>query len=268
MDAEATKNDPNVKPPTRAKWFRWILVTGILIAGTGFAWSGRLRVCQTAPVVVTGPNSSGQEVRTGETCRGATVSDAIVVFVGIAALLLIMPDMQEAGAFGFTLKRRVEEQGKKQEEIATRLDALSIRADAQAQAISTSKVENTFYITSSEIQRLPESLHRKESFLLSMLTTESLPQKPILEPRTVDPDWAQQAQDLLGTWQQIERVMATLPSESRARLKSLFHEEISTIQGVRNAIAHAERIDDSDLEASLAAAKELLRILTSYPSGA
>ncbi len=244
------------------KLIRWAAVLAILAFGALSAWRGTLEVCKDTALV------ANNVVVIEPTCGGATATDAVVIIGGVAILLLILPDMQEAGAFGFSLKRKVVEQAKKQKALDQKLDLLSVRVDTAASATATASIQVEKLVLAEQVLAAPAAVAAKAGVFA--LEGEGLQyllmQDAVATVEAVEtPENAVAKQNLIRTWERVEFAMAALPSAASRRFQAVFADELRAVRAARNAVAHAQPIATAPMEAALEAGRELLRVAESPP---
>jgi hypothetical protein len=256
---------------------RWILAMALLVFG---AIGGLLNWFNTCEQTVLG---SG-DIKT--ICRDPSISDAAVVFAGILFLLLIAPDFDEAGLFGFALKRRVEQQEKKQQALEGQVGLISTRVNTMASSTATSTT-NVYYAPAPEaIEKAKESLSEKEAELgragaeqglagplaMSTSTVSRILERLAIAERLVEEPTALADADLraqlLAVWEELNTLVFPAPRglvdlvEDRRRepFRALFADELEIVRAARNACAHAQPIDRASLEEAVGIGNRLLGI--------
>lgn len=238
-----------------------VLAMVLLLAG--LAWLGAAglpSVCQQQGFVAN-DGADQQRVLVQTLCRPAVITDPVFVAVGLALLMLIMPEMAEVGGFGITLKRRVAAAEAKQATTENELRSLSMRIASTASSGSQSIV----YI--GDVRTLPERVEEKEAAwregnvaafvsprVLEVAEAPTPPERALERIMAVDEVAA------LG------RTRVALPTSEKERFDVLFGDEMEEIQAVRNAVVHGREVSTEDLNATVDAARRLQVIATSPPS--
>lgn len=239
---------------------------------------GWFRVCEDQAL------QNGRIVRV---CRQPSATDVVVIVAGVTFILLIARDFQELGLFGFSLKRRIEQQEKRTASVEDKLSLMNLRLDVDASA-SAAATANVLVVAPEQIQKLlGEIPEKKREFLtpqkavaerpsetdattwareaLTGAGTDSLEQVPV--------DEASKRAEIIGLWEQLDQLLGLTPQTrvlafgphdplgaARARFVNLFGEEVELVRAIRNAAAHSRPIEPSVLEEALEMARELVRI--------
>lgn len=233
---------------------RWIVLVLLLAAGVILVGTETIQVCMDQAFVV------DQSLEVVPTCRGLAATDGVMVIGGILILLLLLPDIQEAGAFGFSIKRRVAEQAKKQESLEQRLELIALRVDSTATASATAAIHANTLVLSDQVLQAPKSVERKARIFREPI--EGIHRMLLVE----EPDLAEgrtealTRQELIRLWEKLEAAVGTLPPGPAQRFMTLFADELNAVRAVRNAVAHARQVDETTVEASLETARQLLRV--------
>lgn len=236
------------------RWIRWTLAAALVLYCAWGALTNSFERCvdehrDDAIVTLCGPPA---------------ITDASVLAVAAVFLILVWPDLSEFGAFGLSLKRRVEnaeETAKsavdKATEVATELHLTRIQIATAATASSQAIV----VIGKDQLDQVVEDAPRKvDEFLES----------GAVRVDSVDGGSADEnpAIALLAAWEYInERAALTRPYSSAdlgddiRQFRSAFGRELDIVRGVRNAVAHAVPVSQSEIASALEVANELKRAL-------
>jgi hypothetical protein len=215
------------------------------------------------------------------TCRPPAVGDAGVIGVGLLVALLIWPEMGEIGAFGVSLKRRVDEAEKVAEagvrrvgELENLISVQQLRLDNAVTANTASTAQasvNSFLLDASAMQALQEQFSTKGQEYLSGHAPRVT--RPKLE---ASDDIDKLAMQLIRRWEELDillgmtamrsrqrpdgQIRDQLPDHHIERFLGVFSEEISFVRLARNTVAHARPISKEQLESAVKTAEELLRL--------
>lgn len=127
----------------RTRVARYLIALSVVLGGIGVLLLGDPRVCrQELPA---------QGTKAAEVCAPPAATDTATLAVLAAVLLLLAPDLSEAGIAGVTLKRAVEEA--KAEAATARADAAAVRLSVtqlHQHAAATSTAQATTVVQSGE----------------------------------------------------------------------------------------------------------------------
>lgn len=262
------------------RWSLAVIVILYCIAGSLGNW---FEVCTTT-------TKSGQ---TEAVCRPPELTDASVLALAALVLVLIWPDVSQIGAFGITLKRRVEaavetadRSERRVSQLATEFSVQQVRVDAAIANSSSSRSDATasvgdIIINGEQIRRntvnVPnkvEELRRRPTAKDKLRDEQSAPAPNI--------DFAQRVLELLRSWEVLDAALGLtsqtrrvrderddgLTAQLRARLRSrrnrflaAFSDEIDVVRAARNTVAHNRPISIEDLVASIDLANSLISAL-------
>jgi hypothetical protein len=261
-----------------ARMIRLTIAGVILLSAVVGGLSGDFRTCETKRSTV------GVET----TCRPPAATDASVIAIGAMVALLLWPDLGEVGAFGLSLKRRVEQAEAKAEAVTRRASELEglitvqqVRLDNVANASATS--QSAIYIGDRALNQLQEGLPRKvEAFESGRQEDLSAVQASSLEAQSqflqaddtadaqielirlteelgailsISPFTSQQAYDA------VQQGSNTMSSGDRQRFLAIFSEELRLVMAARNAVTHAHPVSADELTKALDVAKRLVAVV-------
>jgi hypothetical protein len=257
-----------------ARWLLAVVLLGVGVIGGVLHW---FETCEGKAL------NSGQVVTL---CRDPSVSDAIVVFAGLVLVLLISPDFEEAGLFGFALKRRVQEQAAHQQELAGQLAAVAARVEAVAAATATANT-NVYVLTEAMTEQAKREVRVKEAEYYRGLRiasgevsgreeplAEAEGRVPVPTPAT-PPENADLRAQVISIWEKLDELLWISPrvhpagsigvrdrdaAVGRQRFIDLFADELQVVRAARNLAAHGQPVDTRVLEDAVEVGNELLRI--------
>lgn len=261
----------------RYRWPRWLAALVILGAAILGGLTDRFEVCEEAAVDQAGGGAEVQEL-----CRDPEITDAAVVFAGIAFILLIAPDFEEIGLFGFALKRRVEQAEKKADDAEHRVDMLALRVQTMAVANASANVT---------INGLPPE------WISAILTPEFMA-RVVEKVRTATPESRQgesfaptaespSASDVLVLRERLLTVAKELDGEMAIRWRvapdgseepefgswqaltflSLFREELDVVRAARKVVAWNGYMDPAALRDAVETGERLLALVRAQDHG-
>jgi hypothetical protein len=226
-----------------------------------------------------------EEADAGKTvlaCRDPSVSDASVVFMGVMFLLLIAPDFDEAGLFGFALKRRIQHQEERQVQLERQLTVVSSRLEAVATANASASATINLQLSESLLRQARagiEQKHRDFEKLVRVtrpVAAASEPTERDGQPSTAVSDTdADLRAELLRLAEELNRLVfqgeysghstrdlewALAQNDLKSRFTTLFADELEVVRVARNAVAHAQPLDHKVLVGTADVARELVRL--------
>jgi hypothetical protein len=255
-----TLDEPR-KRSKRDLW-RWIFALLVFVGATFALVVGWFETCTIKTV--------GDRVE--QTCSTPSITDASIAFLALIGVLLLWPDLQEIGALGISLKKRIEATQKQADQLENRFLIQEALMQNISQSVSNvNTVRNQITISSEKLSYLQQELPDKQRAFLER-------DKPTVMRAVGGEIDAELAIKLLGNWELLSRALSvSVPQYRReesgidgiaryvefaAQFKQTFSEELEIIRAARNAIAHSDPISAEELERAVAISDDLLATLS------
>ena len=250
----------------RTRWYRWSLAIALLAFGVVGGLLQWFNTCEEKAL------DNGTVV---STCRDPSISDAAVVFAGVLFLLMIAPDFEEAGLFGFSLKRRVAQAEKKAADVERQLAVFAVRLENVATASATANANINIFpgelLTPEVLRAVNQRFDEKRQRYAAGQAVERDIARPV---RPVGEEDASLRADLLAVWEELSSILQLTPGARRAerpneyeiglarrqRFINLFGEELEVVRAARNAVAHARPVDTEALREAVEVGRKLLAL--------
>lgn len=233
-------------------------------------WIASAAIALSASVYAIGSTiHSGWHDCSTETTKDAAATKVVVscraigpdrlIPLGILIAILLAPDLSELAIPGLiTLKRRLEETDKKQEQLERRV--ADVRNEVR-QSIS-------FTIATVDPGRILADVHGKES---EFLAREGLPELPAVDEPTNEPESSSALKQLLQRAAEVERYKqlqvlgtgtTTRQLETVRRWSETFGREIAVVQRFRTALANdPSSATEGEVASALQLADRLIRLI-------